>query len=192
MPPPNITIMATGMYTPTDIGTAIARDENGIMAVVTNAPEKFPTGTSKVTWIAFDNSKNTAEAYQYVTVLACGLEHSEYNIITGTDNDEVIDGTHEADLIFGQGGRDLIDGKGGDDCIFGEGDDDFIVGGTGNDEIYGGTGNDILRGQADMDVILGGTGADVLDGGDEMDHCHGDDLDFLVSCEAVSQIVLGH
>lgn len=184
--PPDITVDATGMWTLVDVGMPNATDDYQISAILTNAPEKFPVGTSKITWIAFDEAKNTSEAYQYVTVLACGLQSSAYNVFYGTGTNDVIDGTTGADLIFGQAGRDVIRGGAGNDCIFGEEGDDVIEGGPDSDYIVGGVGNDILRGGGGADIIYGGAGADFLDGGaDSVDKCEQDDgLDLSADCES--------
>ena len=190
--PADITVDATDLMTHVEIGTATAADESGIKTILTNAPEKFPIGTSKVTWIAFDNELNSAEAYQYITVLACGQPRQAYDHYrTGTMSDDVINGTEDADIIFGHNGKDIINGGGGNDCIFGGGDDDVISGGEGSDYIIGGTGNDILRGGPGVDIIHGGAGADFLDGGQgASDYCHQTDgLDLSVDCEHYTSTV---
>lgn len=183
--PPNITVDATGMLSTVDIGIAKATDDYQIIEILTNAPKKFPIGTTQVTWTAFDEARNTAKVHQFVTVLACGLPQSAYNTIHGTNANDVINGTPRADLIFGQAGKDIIKGGAGNDCIFGEGDDDVIEGGLDNDYIYGGTGNDILKGDTGADIMYGGTGGDFLDGGkSSWDKCEqSDGLDLTVRCE---------
>ncbi len=183
--PPNIIVNATDILTIVDIGVANATDDYNIIGILNNAPEKFPIGTTNITWIAFDEAKNTKETYQFVTVLACGLEQSAYNVIYGNNGNELINGTVQDDLIFGKAGKDIIWGGDGNDCILGNGDDDIIDGGAGNDYIIGGTGNDILRGDTGIDTIYGGTGGDFLDGGDGLiDMCEqSDGLDLIANCE---------
>lgn len=184
--PPDITVDATGALTKVDIGQVSAVDPSGIKAILSNAPDRFPIGISKVTWIVFDNERNSAEAYQYVTVLACGQSRSAYdNVIAGTSYNNTINGTSKSDLIFGQDGKDIINGGDGNDCIFGEGSDDVIAGGDGSDYIIGGTGDDILRGEGGADIIYGGAGGDFLDGGEgDSDQCYQTDgFDLSVDCE---------
>lgn len=184
--PGYIIVEATGMRTAVDIGVAHASDQSGAITITTDAPETYPVGVTRVTWTATDGAGNSASAHQHVIVMACGMPPSGYNVITGTEHDDVINGTSGNDLIFGQAGRDLMFGEGGNDCMFGEGGNDVMIGGPGNDHMFGGSGDDILRGEDGSDRIYGGTGADLLDGGDGPgDYCDQvDGLDLLVHCEA--------
>lgn len=184
MAPSDIVLDAIDLFTFVPIGDAIADDsESGINTILNNAPEKFSLGVNKVTWIAFDNAGNTAEAYQTVTVNACGNAYSDYNKIVGTSDDDVILGTSADDLIFGLGGADVISGLDGNDCLFGGDDDDVVYGNSGYDTINGGNGNDILKGQSGYDVIYGESGMDVIDGGSEHDNCYDSVNDVIVNCE---------
>lgn len=184
--PDDLVVEATGMYTPVSFGDATATDESGIKAILNNGPEEFLIGVSKITWIAFDNAGNTAEGYQTITVHACGLSKSDYNVIQGTSGDDVLIGTESQDLIFGMDGNDLIDGKSGNDCIFGGNGDDVIFAGDGNDTVRGGNGDDVLKGQNGIDIIYGNTGSDILDGGKDLGRCYdldGFDGDLFANCE---------
>ena len=184
MAPSDLVLEATNLYTPVSVGDAIAADsDSGILTILNNAPEVFSLGVNKVTWIAFDNAGNTAEAYQTITINACGNVYSNYNKIVGTIEDDVLQGTSSDDLIFGLGGDDIISGLDGNDCIFGGEGDDIIYGNDGYDTIHGDAGNDILKGQSGFDVIYGNLGMDVLDGGSENDNCYDSANDLIVNCE---------
>lgn len=184
MPPSDMILDATDLFTHVSIGEAIAADSHsGINVILNNSPESFSLGVHKVAWIAFDNAGNTAEAYQIITINACGHTYSDYNMIVGTNDDDFIQGTSTDDLVFGLNGNDVINGLEGNDCIFGGEGDDIIYGHDGYDTIHGNAGNDILKGQLGYDVIYGESGMDVIDGGSENDNCYdlGDNL--LVNCE---------
>ncbi|MDX1595550.1 MAG: 6-bladed beta-propeller [Nitrosopumilaceae archaeon] len=183
--PDDMFVDATGIYTPVDFGEATATDENGIKAILNNAPEEFPLGISKITWIAFDNTGNTVEGYQFVTVYACGQSHSNFNRILGTSGDDVLIGTDDPDLIFGLDGNDLIDGKASHDCIFGGNGNDVVYGSEGHDSIRGGFGDDVLKGQLGLDVIYGDMGFDIIDGGEDRDSCYDTDTSntIMINCE---------
>lgn len=184
MAPSDLVLEATNLYTSVSIGDAIAADsDSGILTILNNAPEVFSLGVHKVTWIAFDNAGNTAEAYQTITINACGNVYSDYNKIVGTIEDDILRGTSSDDLIFGLRGDDIISGLDGNDCIFGGEGDDVIYGNDGYDTIHGDAGNDILKGQSGFDVIYGNLGMDVLDGGSETDNCYDSANDLIVNCE---------
>jgi hypothetical protein len=184
MAPSDLILDATNLYTAVSIGDAIASDsDSGIKAILNNAPESFSLGVNKVTWIAFDNAGNTAEAFQTITINACGNVYSDYNLITGTINDDILQGTSSDDLIFGFAGNDILSGLDGNDCIFGGDGDDIVYGNDGYDTITGDAGNDILKGQSGYDVIYGQSGMDVIDGGSENDNCYDSSNDLIVNCE---------
>lgn len=183
MAPSDIKLEATDLFTPVPIGEAVAEDlHSGIKAILNNAPEAFSLGVSKVTWIAFDNAGNTAEDYQNITVFACGNVYSDYNMIVGTNENDVLQGTSGDDLIFGLEGNDIISGLEGNDCIFGGDGDDIVYGNGGYDTINGNGGHDILKGDSGFDVIYGGTGSDVLDGGSENDNCYDSLENIILNC----------
>ncbi|MEM7620800.1 MAG: hypothetical protein AAF228_10140 [Pseudomonadota bacterium] len=79
-----------------------------------------------------------------------------YNIINGTNDDDILDGTNLNDFIRGGDGRDVIFGKEGNDVL---------RGGKGNDSLYGEAGNDTLLGHEGNDILIGGDGANILNGG---------------------------
>ena len=183
MAPSDIKLEATDLFTPVPIGQAVADDsQSGIKTILNNAPEAFSLGVSKVTWIAFDNAGNTAEDYQNITVYACGNVYSDYNMIVGTDENDVLQGTSGNDLIFGLEGNDIINGLEGNDCIFGGEGDDIVYGNGGYDTISGNGGHDILKGDSGFDVIYGGSGSDVLDGGSENDNCYDSQESIILNC----------
>ena len=183
--PPSLVVEAEDMLTSISIGEATATDDSGIEVIVNNAPEAFFIGVHNIVWIAFDTSGHSSNTYQRVTVNACGHNYSDYNIIQGTDGDDVIQGTDGDDLIFGLEGNDLISGGNGHDCIFGGHGDDIISGNNGNDTIKGNSGNDILKGQSGNDIIYSNFGSDVIDGGTNSDRCYPSDShsDLLLNCE---------
>jgi len=184
--PPSLEVEATDMLTVVSYGEAIATDESGIKAIINNAPDAFSIGVSTIIWVAFDNTGYSSNTSQTITVKTCGNTYSDYNIIEGTQGDDVIEGTDDDDLIFGLAGNDIISGGEGNDCIFGGFGDDTISGGDGNDTIKGNSGNDILMGQAGIDVIYGNSGSDVIDGGVDTDRCYSttdSQNDLLLNCE---------
>ncbi|MEO9276942.1 MAG: HYR domain-containing protein, partial [Nitrososphaera sp.] len=67
--PADITVEATGMLTSVSIGQATATDDSGVASITNNAPQKFPLGTTMVTWTATDNGGNIAKAVQKITVI---------------------------------------------------------------------------------------------------------------------------
>ena len=184
MPPSDMIVDATDLFTNVSIGEAIAADsQNGINIILNSSPESFSLGVNKVAWIAFDNAGNSVEVYQTITVNACGNSYFDYNLIIGTDNDDFLQGTTRNDLIFGLNGADVISGLEGNDCIFGGEGDDVIYGNDGNDAINGNSGNDILKGQSGFDIIYGESGMDVIDGGSEIDNCYDSGDNLIVNCE---------
>ena len=184
MAPSDMILDATGLYTPVSLGDSTAIDyDSGIKTILNNAPEAFSLGVNKVTWIAFDNAGNTAEAFQTITINACGHVYSDYNLIVGTIQDDVLLGTSSDDLIFGLDGDDIISGLDGDDCIFGGDGDDIIYGNEGYDTLNGNEGNDVIKGQSGLDIIYGQSGLDVIDGGSESDRCYDSINDLIINCE---------
>ncbi len=184
--PVSLVVEATDMLTVIPYGEATATDDSGIKAIINNAPEAFSPGISTIVWIAFDNVGYTSNTIQTVTVKTCGNVHSSYNIIEGTDGDDVLEGTDGNDLIFGLAGNDLISGGDGNDCIFGGLGADIISGDSGDDTINGNSGNDVLRGQSGDDVLYSHSGSDVVDGGLGYDRCYSSSdsrSELLLNCE---------
>lgn len=179
--PISLIIEATDMQTVVSFGEATATDESGIKAIINNAPDAFSPGVSTIIWIAFDNAGYSSSTSQTITVNTCGNTYSDYNLIEGTQGDDVIQGTDGDDLIFGLAGDDVISGGGGNDCIFGGYGDDII---SGDDTIKGNSGHDILNGQSGNDLIY--TNSDVIDGGADLDRCYpstNSQSDLLLNCE---------
>jgi len=184
--PPSFEVEATDFLTNVLYGEATATDDSGIKAIINNAPDAFSPGRYTITWVAFDNHGFSSNTSQTITVKTCGNTHSDYNIIKGTQGDDIIQGTDGDDLIFGLAGNDTISGGGGNDCIFGGFGDDTIFGGDGDDVIKGNSGNDILKGQLGNDIIYSNSGSDVIDGGDDSDRCYSPTdsrNDLLLNCE---------
>ena len=182
--PDSLVVEATDFLTSVSYGEAIATDESGIKTIINNAPEGFSPGVSTIVWVAFDNIGHSASTSQTITVKTCGNVYSDYNLIEGTQGDDVIHGTDGNDLIFGLAGNDLIFGAKGNDCIFGGFGDDIISGDAGDDTIKGNSGHDILKGESGRDLIYSGSGSDVIDGGDNHDRCHpSESRDLLLNCE---------
>ena len=184
--PSSLEVEATDMLTVVLYGEATATDESGIKAIINSAPEAFRIGVTTITWVAFDNTGYSSNTSQTITVKTCGNTYSDYNLIEGTQGDDVIQGTDGDDLIFGLAGNDIISGGDGNDCIFGGFGDDTIFGGDGNDTIKGNSGNDILNGQSGRDLIYANSGSDVIDGGADTDRCYSPTdsrNDRLLNCE---------
>jgi len=182
--PISLEVEATDYLTSVSFGNATATDASGIKALLNNAPNAFPPGVTTIIWVAFDPVGYSSTASQTITVQTCGQAYSDYNLIEGTEGDDVIQGTDANDLIFGLAGNDLISGGLGDDCIFGGHGDDIVSGGNGDDTIKGNSGHDILKGQSGIDVIYANSGSDVVDGGANSDRCYIDsEKDLVLNCE---------
>jgi sugar lactone lactonase YvrE len=182
--PISLEVEATDFLTTVSFGEATATDESGIKAIIHNAPDAFSIGVSTIIWVAFDNVGYSSSTSQTITVKTCGNIYSDYNVIEGTQGDDVIFGTDGDDLIFGLAGNDIISGGAGNDCIFGGHGDDIISGDDGDDTIRGNSGHDILKGESGIDVIYSNSGSDVIDGGADTDRCYPDsESDLLLNCE---------
>jgi large repetitive protein len=186
--PEDIIIDGISLQTPVDVGNATAIDQAESSVTITNdASFSFPLGQTIVTWTAVDSFGNSISSTQTINVQACGKEDSYYNIIMGSQEEDIISGTNVADLIFAEEGDDIIMGLKGNDCIFGGDGDDIIFGNEGSDNISGGDGNDIIKGQSGDDIIVGGFNVDIIDGGDDIDSCNigqDPDGDLEIKCES--------
>ena len=171
-----------------EIGLATIDDIIDDSPIITNdAPEVFPLGETIVTWIATDKFGNTSSSLQTISVQTCGNDPLSYNLIVGSEEDDILIGTALSDLIFANGGDDIISGDKGNDCILAGDGDDIIFGNQGNDHISGQGGNDIIKGQSGEDFVFGGLGLDVIDGGDDIDTCKVIDeqsYDIVIKCES--------
>jgi Ca2+-binding RTX toxin-like protein len=184
--PQNIVIDAVSLITPVSVGTATASDLTDVSPTITNdAPAVFPLGDTAITWTVVDQFGNIANQTQTITVQACGKPVDSYNMIMGTEDDDVLTGTTFTDLIFGLGGNDIVSGENGNDCVFGGDGDDVIYGNDGSDTVNGEDGADIIKGQSGNDILIGGLDNDIIDGGDNNDSCivTPTDNDILLSCE---------
>ena len=183
--PDNVITNATDLNTVISFGNANATDLTDSSPKITNdAPDAFPIGETKVTWTVVDSFGNMESKTQTITVQACGKPESAYNVILGTDGDDILTGTSKADLIIGLAGDDIITGDKGDDCILSGDGDDIVYGNEGTDYVNAGSGNDIIKGGSGDDYLITGAGTDVVDGGDDYDTCiASNDNDILLSCE---------
>ncbi len=183
--PTSLIVEAEDYLTTVNLGEATATDNSGIKAIINNAPDGFSPGVSTVIWVAFDYVGYSTTALQTITVNTCGYDRSHYNIVMGTDGDDILMGTDGDDLIFGLEGNDLISGGYGNDCIFGGFGDDVISGDGGDDTIRGNYGSNVLKGQSGNDIIFSSSGSDIIDGGLDSDRCYSDNLsnDLIFNCE---------
>ena len=156
-------------------------------SITNDAPEVFPLGETIVTWTATDKFGNISSSTQIISVQVCGNSPSYYNMIVGTDDDDLLIGTTMSDLIFAKGGDDIISADKGNDCIIAGDGDDIIFGNEGNDHIFGQGGNDIIKGHSGEDFVFGGYGLDMIDGGEDIDTCKIIDeqnFDIVIRCES--------
>jgi len=170
-----------------EFGFAEASDQVEISTITNDAPTVFPLGETIVTWTATDKFGNTSSSLQTISVQTCGNDPLSYNLIVGSEEDDILIGTALSDLIFANGGDDIISGDKGNDCILAGDGDDIIFGNQGNDHISGQGGNDIIKGQSGEDFVFGGLGLDVIDGGDDIDTCKVIDeqsYDIVIKCES--------
>ena len=188
--PDNIITDAVDTTNFVEIGFASVEDIIDDSPMLTNdAPEVFPLGETIVTWTATDKFGNSSISSQIISVNACGNSPSYYNMIIGSEDDDLITGTTLPDLIFAKGGDDIISGNKSNDCILGGDGNDIIFGNGGNDNISGQGGNDIIKGHSGEDFIFGGLGLDMIDGGEDIDTCKIIDeqnSDIVIKCESNS------
>ena len=181
-------IDALNLETFLEIGFASAEDIIDNSPIISNdAPEVFPLGETIVTWTTTDQFGNSATATQTISVQVCGNSPSYYNLIIGTEDDDLLIGTTLPDLIFAYAGDDIISGGKGNDCIMGGNGNDIIYGNEGDDNISGENGNDIIKGHSGEDFVFGGLGLDMIDGGEDLDTCKIIDeqnFDLVIKCES--------
>jgi large repetitive protein len=185
--PQDVIVDAVNTETFLEIGLASANDIIDDTPIITNdAPTVFPLGETIVTWTATDKFGNISSSLQTISVQTCGNDPLSYNMIVGSEDDDILIGTTLSDLIFANGGDDIISGDKGNDCIIAGDGDDIIFGNEGNDNISGQGGNDIIKGQSGQDFIFGGFGLDLIDGGEDIDICKIIDeqnYDIVIKCE---------
>jgi hypothetical protein len=164
IPPPPITI--SSCQSP-NIGTPTVSDTCGGASWISNAPAKFPLGTTTVTYRARDGAGNTRTAEQRVTAILADDASccpAGLNVILGTSGSDNIVGTAGADCIVARGGDDVIDARGGNDVVSAGSGRDNVQGGFGNDRIFGRDGDDTIDAGPDNDTIDGGAGIDTCAG----------------------------
>ncbi len=132
------------------------------------------------------------------------LEEEGYDVMVGTEGDDVIDvsGGNKPDFVLSYEGNDNVRTGNGDDVVCtgdgndsietnsgsdriaaGSGNDTIMAGGHhdrvwaggGNDSVWAGGGNDLVKGEAGTDSLLGGAGHDTLVGGEDIDVIVGGD-----------------
>ena len=186
--PENITIDTESIDTILEIGLASVSDIiDDVPSITNDAPQVFPLGETIVTWTATDKFGNTSSSTQIISIQVCGNSPSYYNMIIGTDDDDLLLGTTMSDLIFAKGGDDIISGDKGNDCIIAGDGDDIIFGNEGNDTISGQGGNDIIKGHSGEDFVFGGHGLDMIDGGEDIDTykiIDEQNSDIVIRCES--------
>jgi Ca2+-binding RTX toxin-like protein len=96
---------------------------------------------------------------------ATGDKASNFENITGSDDDDTLIGNNIANVINGQDGNDDMDALGGNDALNGGDGDDSMVGGSGNDTMRGGDGDDGMSGGLGNDNMDGEDGDDDLNAG---------------------------
>ena len=101
------------------------------------------------------------------------IDPRSYNIVYGTDGNDMIYGYWEDNILYGGGGNDTLYGGRGTNILDGGTGNDRLYSGTGNDRLYGSVGDNILYGGDGNDTLDGGWGNDTLDGGDGKDILYG-------------------
>jgi Ca2+-binding RTX toxin-like protein len=132
-----------------------------------------------------------------------------YNIIEGTDRDDVLVGTSGNDCILGYDGNDVLRGGAGDDYlvggpgddlvyglggvdwVFGESGNDTVLGGVGDDTLSGGAGDDQVQGNVGNDTLAGGEGNDFLSGGSGDDFIEGGGGDDEIKGDEGDDVLVG-
>ncbi len=104
---------------------------------------------------------------------ADGAPDADWQVMIGTDEDDLIHGTSGPDQTNGYAGDDTILGDAAEDVIHGGAGDDLLSGGAGDDTLRGEDDNDVLFGDAGDDLLFGQNGEDRLQGGDGDDTAHG-------------------
>jgi Ca2+-binding RTX toxin-like protein len=179
--PPDVTVTSCANAS---IGVATASNCLGPVPVSSNAPAKFPIGTTVVTWTATDTVGQTATFTQRVTAVLgddASCCPSGTNVIVGTAGPDTITGTAVSDCILGLGG---------DDTIFGAGGNDFISGGSGNDTINAANGNSFIFGGPGNDTITAANfanGVQFINGGGGTDQCvAGPGTNIIINCSSAT------
>ncbi len=135
-------------------------------------------------------------------IFAGGPQFDGFNVIIGTDNDDLLVGTDGPDAIIGLDGNDTIRGLGGDDLIAGCAGDDSIHAGHGDDEVTGDAlgffgnpgalgGDDTIDGGPGNDSLLGGPGDDTMRGGSGDDEVIGHQGNDLLKGDQGNDLVFG-
>ena len=119
----------------------------------------LPAGGFITVWAGQDGSGLGIKVREFGGTMGSN-ETYPFNIIEGTQNNDLLIGSAGADRIYGYNGFDTLNG--------GEGND-ILVGGDGNDTLYGGDGTDLMLGAAGNDILFVDALDSVIDGGDGYD-----------------------
>jgi len=193
-PPPQFATSSEGALV--DYELPFVMDDIDLNPTISCEPSSgslFPIGSTTVTCIAEDDSRNTSTLIFTVSVepplvgFACSplfidelISSEQYNVIDNRDGllGNVLTGTIFNDLILASDAGNVISGMASADCIIGGAGNDIINGNAGQDQIFGNNGSDQLIGGFGNDLILGGSGNDEMSGGfgnDAMDGGPGSD-----------------
>ena len=185
--PEDITISATNIVSKINIGNVSISDLTDSAPIVqNNSTGIFLFGQTSISWYSVDKFGNDVTSIQNINVQTCGRQVSDFNLIQGTDNDDILIGTSSDDLIVGFGGNDIINGGAGNDCIFGGSGDDIILGNSGDDWIIPGIGDNTIHAQSGNDIIYYDIGLNLINGGLGLDSCipiHSTTNTLLTNCE---------
>jgi Ca2+-binding RTX toxin-like protein len=191
--PPQLTIPqdlvtdATAFETPLVVGQATA---TGIIdhspKITNNSTGIFSIGKTVIQWTATDKFGNEKTSDQTVTILACGKPSSDYNLIMGTNGNDVLTGSMVPNLIIGLGGNDIIHEGPAGDCVIVENGDNIIYAGNGTNTIYAGNGNNIIKGGSGNMMVTVGDGSNIIQGGSGQNVCNlgNPSKDTVVNCQA--------
>ena len=185
--PKDITINATNIISKINIGNASVFDLiDSAPTVRNNSTGIFQFDQTSISWYSVDKFGNEITSIQNINVQTCGRQVSDFNLIQGTDNDDILIGTSFDDLIIGFGGNDIVTGGSGDDCIFGGSGNDVLLGNSGDDWIITGIGDNIVHADSGNDIIHYDVDLNLISGGLGLDSCipiHSAANTLLTDCE---------
>ncbi len=149
----------------TNVGTFLLQDMGPgnytfAYSVQNNDPrvQALDPGISRSDYFTVKSVDGTSEITIEIKIIGTNFE-----VITGTPDNDVLNGTDADNQIEGLGGNDTINAGVGNDIVHGGLGDDSIDGGIGYDILYGDACNDTIFGGDFKDAIYGGEGNDVID-----------------------------
>jgi Ca2+-binding RTX toxin-like protein len=154
--------------------------------ITNNSTGIFHIGKTVIQWTATDKFGNEKTMDQTVTVLACGKPSSDYNLVMGTNGNDVLTGSMVPNLIIGLGGNDIIHEGPTGDCVIVENGDNIVYAGNGTNTIYAGNGNNIIKGGSGNMLVTVGDGSNIIQGGSGQNICNlgNPAKDTVVNCQA--------